>query len=439
MARGFTTRDLESMTTLIGHRLLGTRGTFQKKIKEFLQVPTGDYGYRTLTKSGVLHPLLAMSLKEHLEAEAEVLEITNDWGELTLPLVQTLEVGFGKQAVVVFEGYYFLRYRSIPLVVHVFVDQWSIRDSATAAVYFRSGDDMVAEQFLGGLEERFCRRNFYKGQKLIFVKEQNSHLAKWSLKFLNTEGWAEIQAVLPDSLDLAISENSLGWLCNAEALKRSGLPTKRGLLLYGPPGTGKTLLFKNLCARAEGITCIFISAESLEGPLEVTEVYELARMLRPTLVFLEDLDFIGNDRTLNSYTNKMLGALLAELDGIKGNEEVVTLASTNFPDVIDKALADRPGRFDLKVEITFPGKEERKRMLGHFLGRLRDGVRSEVNEEEIASLAEATNGLSGAHLAEVVTKAASRCLFDRKPVLNTLDLKNSLRTLKEGKEKEIGF
>jgi len=434
---GFSEQDLERMVTHVGRRLLGIRGQLQTKIKSYLRMASGEHGSLYFSQPSSLHPLLAVALSEHLKAETEVQEIINYLFDFNLPTNRTVEVGYGREVLAVVEGYYFFLHKSTPLVAHIFVDYWPVKNPSAVSLYFNPQDQATAERFIQGLEEHFYKRNFYKGQKLVLVKVGNQDV---ELRFLDAEGWKGMEVVLPEGQHQAIYENTLGWLQQAEALSRAGLATKRGVILSGPPGTGKTLLFKSLCAQAEGITCLFATGESFVSPGDILNLYELARMLKPTMVFLEDLDFVGNERQPEgTFSNKLLGALLAELDGVKGNEEIVTLASTNFPEVIDKALADRPGRFDLKVEITFPGKEERKRMLSHFLGRLRDGVRPEVSEEEIASLVEATNGLSGAHLAEVVTQAASRCLFDRKPVLTPVDLRNSLKALKEGKEKEIGF
>lgn len=435
--RGFSERDLDRMVTHVGNRLLGVRGQLRTKIKGFLRMTSGEHDSLYFSQPSSLHPLVAVALSEHLKAEAEVQEVFNYLFDFELPAKRTVKVSYDREVLAVVEGYCFFLFKSTPLVVHIYNDYWFNENPSAVTLYFNPPDQAMAELFFQGLKEYFYNRNFFKGQKLVFVKVGNE---EGKLRFLDVEGWMGLKVILPEGQHQAIYENTLGWLRQAEGLRRTGLATKRGMILFGPPGTGKTLLFKSLCAQAERITCLFATGESFVSPGDIVHLYELARMLKPTMVFLEDLDFVGNERQpQGTFSNKLLGALLAELDGVKGNEEIVTLASTNFPEVIDKALADRPGRFDLKVEISFPEKEERKKMLCLFIGRLRDGVRPEVSEEEVVSLAEATKGLSGAHLAEVVTHAASRCLFDRKPVLTPTDLRNSLRALKEGKEKEIGF
>jgi hypothetical protein len=435
---GISQRDVDSAVTEVGHRLLGTRDKFQKKFDEFLSTSFGKRQSLGFGQSPLLFPLVAVSLKEYLEKETEILEVTNYLWDFSLPELSGVEVDYGKRIEVISDGYYFIHFRGLPFVARMESCCYDYPETSKVTFFFNPEKEEVAKELRDGLADYFFKNNFYKGKKLLFTREVENRAG--GLKFLDAEAWRDAEAVLPPNQSQALFENSLGWLRRSGDLKRAGLPTRRGVILSGPPGVGKTVLFKQLCYQAEGITCLFATGEALVASTDIQMLYDLARMLRPTLVFLEDLDFVGGERVSRLPVNRLLGGLLAELDGVKGNEEVVTLASTNFPEVIDKALADRPGRFDLKVELIYPGPEERRRMLALFIGRIRDGISPEVGGGEIAQLVKTTAGLSGAHLCEVVTHAASRCLFDKKPALTLEDLQASLRALKEGgKGKGIGF
>jgi cell division protease FtsH len=172
-----------------------------------------------------------------------------------------------------------------------------------------------------------------------------------------------------------------------------GLPVKRGIVLAGPPGTGKTLLGKVLCC-VLSTTFLWVSPGEIEGPADLQRLFALARELQPTVIFLEDLDLYASGR--GNGGDVLLGELLNQLDGFPPNTGVVTLATTNDPQVIEPALADRPSRFDRRITMDLPGRPEREILLARFLRGIPHPA------ECLPEVAAQTDGLTGSHLQELV-------------------------------------
>jgi len=189
-----------------------------------------------------------------------------------------------------------------------------------------------------------------------------------------------------------------------------GAHIPRGILLVGPPGTGKTLLARAVAGEA-GVPFFHLSAsEFVEmfvgvGASRVRDLFEQAKAAAPAIVFIDELDAVGRRRgaglgTVNDEREQTLNQLLVEMDGFDEREEVILLAATNRPDVLDPALL-RPGRFDREVVISLPDH------LGRA-GILRIHTRSLplAPAVDLTNIARATTGMSGADLANLCNEAA---------------------------------
>ncbi len=173
------------------------------------------------------------------------------------------------------------------------------------------------------------------------------------------------------------------------------LPTSRGILLTGPPGTGKTLLCETIMNTLD-CTIIYVSSDKVDKRGDISEVYYLAKRLSPSIVIIEDIDTLGGLDRRDGNTHPLLGEFLNCLNGVSSNEGVVTIATTNYPEHLDLALTDRPGRFDLKIMMDLPNSGARKYILLKYLEEF------EYENLTLSKIVNKTDGLSGAYLREIV-------------------------------------
>jgi cell division protease FtsH len=199
------------------------------------------------------------------------------------------------------------------------------------------------------------------------------------------------------------------FLSHPDRYAAAGAVAPRGVLMVGPPGTGKTLLARAVAGEANVPFFALTGSSFVEmfvgvGAARVRDLFTAARKAAPSIVFIDEIDAIGQRRggalISNDEREQTLNQMLAEMDGFDATSGVVVLAATNRPETLDPALL-RPGRFDRQVEIPLPNLRERTAILGvHARGKhLGDDVDLDV-------VARSTPGFSGADLANLVNEAA---------------------------------
>jgi len=212
------------------------------------------------------------------------------------------------------------------------------------------------EEFINGVKSIAREQNFYRGKKIEFAGR---------LRFLNVKNKSWDSIILDPRIKREIRANTIDFLNRRERWAQYGIPQKRGVLLAGEPGTGKTIICRALMAEADGMTCITTNAYGLSADEYITDLYELAQDLSPCIVFIEDIDLIGLNREEYHYQcGPALLSLLNILDGIEEKQEIVTVATTNNSEALDKAISQRPSRFDRVVKLSLPSLEERKELVG---------------------------------------------------------------------------
>jgi SpoVK/Ycf46/Vps4 family AAA+-type ATPase len=205
--------------------------------------------------------------------------------------------------------------------------------------------------------------------------------------------------ILDPGIQAEIERQVLRFAEREAAYRAARLPFRRGLILAGPPGVGKTQVFRALTHELSGrYTVLWVTPGTISWECSVADVFAFARALRPTLLLWEDLDLTVQDRS-SGRPARELGELLAQLDGAEPADGIITCASTNDVSALDRALSARPSRFDRVLHISPPGPEARLRMLRQFASGI------EHLEADLALVAGSTDGLTGAHLRELVVGA----------------------------------
>jgi cell division protease FtsH len=219
--------------------------------------------------------------------------------------------------------------------------------------------------------------------------------------FADVAGADEVKAELQEVIE---------FLKDPARFQRVGGHLPKGVLLVGPPGTGKTLLARAVAGEA-GVPFFSISgADFVElfvgvGAARVRSLFEQGKAHAPSIIFIDELDAVGRQRSVGLTTaheerEQTLNQLLVELDGFQPTEGVVVLSATNRPDVLDPALL-RPGRFDRQIVVELPDIRAREQILAVHVRKIRL-----AQDVDLAAIARATPGLSGADLANLVNEAA---------------------------------
>lgn len=206
-------------------------------------------------------------------------------------------------------------------------------------------------------------------------------------------GWADV--VLPDTLRRRLERDVLEYIRTAPAIAANGIGAKRNVLFHGPPGTGKSFVCRLLATELRGFTSVLITGDNLRRP---EAAFALARSLAPALLFFEDVDLVARDRDTNASTMALSG-LLNELDGIRADEHVYVVFTTNRLDVLEDAFAQRPGRVDMIVRFPLPDAPLRGRLV-----RLHAAAAT-VTDAEVDWIVERTDGVTPAFLREFMKEA----------------------------------
>jgi ATPase family associated with various cellular activities (AAA) len=260
----------------------------------------------------------------------------------------------------------------------------------------------AAQAVLTELDQLRLELNVYRGHLLDVALNPMGGVV---LTFAVPPGLRRDDVVLPDPVLARVERHALGVAAHRDALLAAGQHLKRGLLLYGPPGTGKTHTTRYLLGQMSGYTRLILTGRALVG---VGAVTELARDLQPAVVVLEDVDLVAEDRSMGPASSPVLFDLLDAMDGAAPDADLLFLLTTNRADLLEPALAARPGRVDVAVEIELPDGAAREKLLALY-GR---GVPLALTGEDIAAAVERTDGTTASFLKELIRRSVLESLHD---------------------------
>jgi SpoVK/Ycf46/Vps4 family AAA+-type ATPase len=264
-----------------------------------------------------------------------------------------------------------------------------------ASLEIMSAQRADSEAFLDLLEKATQQGRTYRGQVLSLETDcyRQTHVAFHALPKISRE-----EIVLPEAVLTRIERQTVAFSRNASRLAAAGRHLKRGVLLHGPPGTGKTLSAMYLASQMPGRTVFLLTGAAIR---DLETVMQMARMLAPATVILEDVDLIGTVREHQTVgANAILFELLNAMDGLAEDTDLLFVLTTNRPDVLEPALASRPGRIDQAIEVPLPDLDCRRRLLELYAKGLSLGA------DRIEDLLAKTEGVSAAFIRELLRKAA---------------------------------
>jgi cell division protease FtsH len=271
-------------------------------------------------------------------------------------------------------------------------------ESQAVTLEVLSPDDARGRRFLSEMRDLTAELNVFRRQVISFGESPMGHYGVGPLVFYERPNVARDDLVLAAGVLESVERQVLDVARHRERLRASDQHVKRGLLLHGPPGTGKTLTVRYLVANARDHTVVLLTGGALHL---VRHAVSLARHLQPSLVVLEDVDLVAEERGVQpGFSNPVLYDVLNVMDGIEEDADVAFLLTTNRADLLEPALAARPGRVDLAVEIALPDDDARRRLI-ELYGRGLD-----LRIGDLTRVVERTSGVTASFIKELMRKAA---------------------------------
>ena len=323
------------------------------------------------------------------------------------PVYSMLDLGDGEPVQTQLRGLWLAQQDDVRygVLCETTLEHWNTEFRVEVAVPPGDEGREFALAFLESLKSAGKRAETFKGRILIPGSEvPEGMLVKGSLDFKRVPltPVSKEDIILDQPTSDLFESNTMGFIDQVDALSKLGFSSRKGVLLYGPPGTGKTLLIRYLVGHLQGWTRFILTPDSFGL---ISQIMEAARWMSPSLIVIEDVDLIAENREFHGQSQpSLLNCLLNEMDGLTPESQVLFLLTTNRPDVLEPALASRPGRIDQAIEVGLPADQERTHLLSYFAKSV------PISSEIIARVSQKTSDASPAFLKELVRRSIQKML-----------------------------
>ena len=256
----------------------------------------------------------------------------------------------------------------------------------------------VTREFMAQLESAVKKAESYRG-KVLSLETADSYGGEGTgIKVHHIAPVKREDVILPEETLQLIERNVLQFAAQRRRLLELRQSTKKGLLFHGPPGNGKTYTIRYLIGTLKDHTTLLITGAQVA---QLNEYMALARLLQPALVVIEDIDLVAKERVTSgmSCEEPLLNQLLNEMDGLSQDAEIIFILTTNRPELLEEALAARPGRVDQAVKFAVPNAAERSRLARLYAA----GV--ELSPQVVEKVVSVAQGASAAFIKELVRRA----------------------------------
>jgi hypothetical protein len=279
-------------------------------------------------------------------------------------------------------------------------DEHGGQDAVTVEV--ACADPERGQRVVDEIRRLAVEHNVYRGHVVafgadVFGGHPFGRVRKPLLSFVDRPQVGRDQVILPHEVLRGIERQVVGVARHADRLLASGQHLKRGILLHGAPGTGKTHTVRYLLSQLDGVTVLLLSGSALAL---IGEACSVARTLQPSLVVVEDVDLIAEERHMRLGPQPLLFMLLNEMDGLGADLDVTFLLTTNRADLLEPALAERPGRVDHAALLPLPDADARRRLLRLYQGSL------DLALTDPDAVITRTEGVTASFLKELLRRAA---------------------------------
>jgi len=282
------------------------------------------------------------------------------------------------------------------------------------------------EQIMKRLEEAIKGCESYRHKVISFeASSRDVEVSETEIKVHHLQQVSREQLILPEKTIDLLERNLLLFVERRHQLRERGMPTKKGVLFFGPPGTGKTHTLHYIIGQLKKeYTTFLVTAEQVEN---LGMYCQLARLMEPAIIILEDVDIIARERG-TSGSETALNKLLNEMDGMKEDSDLIFLLTTNRPNELEEAIRNRPGRIDQAIEFPKPDKAGRTKLALLYAGG------TELSATEAEAIAARTDGASAAFMKELLRRSA-QFLLERDEMSTKFesdDWKNALKEMLTG-------